>query len=180
MPLGSSNQLFSQYFVRFSLSFSYCQARTGKSFWSLVRGQILCDWPFSCSHSLALQSLDTFSLHRSPYHPSTCDVWKILLDSFKSNSVKINCADEANTNHNLNENTNNMVDIYLARLICWIEAGSSNGLLPPDQKQPVLVFAKSRKVLFGKLISCLTRIFSQQCEKMLSAFGEHFSIQNRV
>ena len=71
---------------------------------------------------VALQSLDTFSLHRSPYHPSTCDVWKILLDSFKSNSVKINCADEANANHNLNENTNNMVDIYLARLICSIEA----------------------------------------------------------
>ena len=59
----------------------------------------------SCSHSLALQSLDTFSLHQSPYHPSTCDVWNILLDAFKSNSVKRSCADEAKKSRNLNKNT---------------------------------------------------------------------------
>ena len=68
---------------------------------SAVRGQILCDWPFT----LQLQSLDTFSLHQSPYYPSTCDVWNILLDAFKSNSVKRSCADEAKKSRNLNKNT---------------------------------------------------------------------------
>ena len=175
MPLGSSNQLFSQYFVRFSLSFSYCQARTGQNR-SLVRGQILCDWPFSCSHSLALHSLDTFSLHRSPYHPSTCDVWKILLDSFKSNSVKINCADEANANHNLNENTNNMVDIYLARLICSIEAARL--LQRPAaswSKAACPCIRQKQNSLVWKTHLMFVQNFSQQCENCFSFWRTFFN-----